>query len=317
RTRAQRNSNGCPSCKYSFCSKCLKYRIKIDGKSRDICLRCFELSKIKPTETKTSTPILDQTSFLVSNEVFIKPIVEQKPVNDEDEAIRARLQALKQQENINDSEPSTSVKAELPGSLTDIEKRLATLKGMEYKDYSEANKMFLLQKDNRSEEEQIQDIMNQYAKEQEIHDSIANYRLVAIEDIEKRLAALKDIQPESQEQSIKKESQIDLEEEDEEEAAQKVVKRYLEEAEIEAKNSHEGNDSELNNMDIPTPLDPSEAQDELPWCTICNEDAVIRCMDCEGDLFCRGCYKEFHDNDEEYRQHKTEPYKTKEGGKQS
>lgn len=54
-------------------------------------------------------------------------------------------------------------------------------------------------------------------------------------------------------------------------------------------------------------IKPTGDTEELPWCTICNEDATIRCDGCDGDLFCRGCFKEIHD-DEEYRAHKTKPY---------
>lgn len=53
---------------------------------------------------------------------------------------------------------------------------------------------------------------------------------------------------------------------------------------------------------------PTEGQEELPWCTICNEDAVIRCIGCDGDLFCRPCFKEIHHHDEEYREHTTKPF---------
>lgn len=59
---------------------------------------------------------------------------------------------------------------------------------------------------------------------------------------------------------------------------------------------------------IPKPPENPEDLEELPWCTICNEDARIRCMDCDGELYCNSCFREIHHDDEEYRRHTTKAY---------
>ncbi|XP_065092109.1 abscission/NoCut checkpoint regulator [Ochlerotatus camptorhynchus] len=310
--------NGCPSCKYSFCSKCLKFRMKIDGKNKDVCLRCYEFSKSRndPNTNKGSKKLSSDTSILdvpvESSQIIvdiIRPVTVPEHTTDDDAMIRERLAALKQKDDSNQQVPEASTSAGT--SLIDIEKRLAALKGVEYKDYAEANKKILLQKDNRSEEEQIKDLMTQFAQEQDIHDSMGNYRLAAIDDIEKRLAALKGGSTDDKAKMEGNQQLPDSDEESEEtedEAAKKLAVRFLEEAAIDCKKNSQEDEDELNNLDIPTPLDPSETE-ELPWCTICNEDAIIRCVSCGGDLFCRGCFKECHDDDEDYRKHETKPFK--------
>lgn len=50
--------------------------------------------------------------------------------------------------------------------------------------------------------------------------------------------------------------------------------------------------------------------EEYPWCIICNEDATLRCTQCDGDLYCKRCFRECH-ADADIKDHQSEPYQKK------
>ncbi|CAH1792301.1 unnamed protein product, partial [Owenia fusiformis] len=114
--------------------------------------------------------------------------------------------------------------------------------------------------------------------------------------------------------------------ENEEEAAKAIIKRAIEESRLDAEYEASGGaiggdlDDDLSLPEPPTDLsEPTNSKgrpvivyqqsvDELPWCCICNEDATIRCHDCDDDLYCNRCFKEGHRrfemDDHEYSKYK-------------
>ncbi|KAI7194063.1 hypothetical protein KC363_g2349 [Hortaea werneckii] len=70
-------------------------------------------------------------------------------------------------------------------------------------------------------------------------------------------------------------------------------------------------------------LSSSKAKSNLPkytdddiesWCCICNEDGEVRCLGCDGDIYCQTCWREGHGNGPgQERGHRAEQYSRKGG----
>lgn len=103
---------------------------------------------------------------------------------------------------------------------SEIAQRLAGLRGVEYKEYS--NKELINTRDNRSDQEKINDLLNQYGEENQINEAIGE-TIDPIKDIENRLAKLKEGSSSRITSNVKPE---ELEEsEDEETVAKKMVQK--------------------------------------------------------------------------------------------
>lgn len=155
-------------------------------------------------------------------------------------------------------------------------------------------------------------------------------------DMARRLAQLKGQDP----NTVSKEDfqQPDSDEETEEEAMQRILKKISEEAALDeasgynippelrgprnietgkcSKTKVPAQGSVVSSKPKPKPstqaaaarrLSDSEDEDELPWCCICNHDATVRCHGCDGDLYCKRCFREGHD-EYDRKDHRTSSY---------
>lgn len=41
-----------------------------------------------------------------------------------------------------------------------------------------------------------------------------------------------------------------------------------------------------------------EGEEQERWCCICVEDAEVKCLGCDGDLYCKRCWREGHPKDD-------------------
>uniref|UniRef100_A0A182QGH2 Uncharacterized protein n=1 Tax=Anopheles farauti TaxID=69004 RepID=A0A182QGH2_9DIPT len=272
----------------------------------------FEIQTAEENPKTTIAPKSETATSSKTSET-IPPLLDD-PVPDEptgDDIIRTKLNALRATDphDLQTTDPDAPAAT---GDNDDIERRLAALKGVEYKNYKDASKRFMAP-DNRTEEQKVQDLLGQFVEETKLIEVMDSKRLEQDEEIAKRLNALKD-QPTdgtgptgSGQQSRPTLPDSDSDEGlTDEELARKLARRYAEEGKLEAKLHPESALEE----ELATPTKPDE-EDPLPWCTICNEDAALRCRGCDYDLYCRACYKEFH-YDEDPEDHRTVPFK---GGK--
>ncbi|XP_066550471.1 abscission/NoCut checkpoint regulator [Amia ocellicauda] len=143
----------------------------------------------------------------------------------------------------------------------------------------------------------------------------------------KRLALLKGQDPDKI--TAQDLNQSDSEEETEEEAVKRMLKKLSEEAALDEASGYNIPPEQSGPINTEKPggykkvpsavpstvgrkpaagaLASDSDEEELPWCSLCNEDATIRCHSCDGDLYCKRCFREGHDEFDR-KEHQTDPY---------
>ncbi|XP_017065207.1 abscission/NoCut checkpoint regulator [Drosophila eugracilis] len=313
---------GCPNCGYSFCSKCLKRPMPVprhSGKVLNVCLICYDkLSKLQASADSDKVIDCEALPGVLVTKFCLPPPAksledadvlfgETLPVEELPEALvpssSSALHSKNHKDHIDENLDSELTKRmqnykRVDATDDEIRARLANLTGIpNNKSYDK--KVLLLSTDQRNDEEKMRDLLEQFVEETQLDQQVNMQRDDSISDIERRLRALRDTPVDSDTGPSK--SQMDNEEEvDDEILLQNIMKKYVDESRLPTVSQNE-----IGQINSTVPNINTE---ELPWCTICNEDAVLRCHGCGGDLFCNQCYKECHDDDEDYRSHVKEKY---------
>ncbi|OWF47222.1 abscission/NoCut checkpoint regulator-like [Mizuhopecten yessoensis] len=136
-------------------------------------------------------------------------------------------------------------------------------------------------------------------KDKEIMKKLQDYKGKTKEDINKDNAQGED------------NGDSDSDNENEEEVAANLIKRLMEEQKLDEAAGRDNID--VDKIGVRRSLIKSneerseEDEDELPYCSICTEDATIRCHGCDKDLYCNQCWNKSH-KDFQMEDHVTSKY---------
>jgi hypothetical protein len=292
---------GCIKCNRVYCKKCLCYKLtdtENPKKPVNVCLRCFKISSdssLMPADKSIKN--VEELLEIKPEEVVPIQAALLEPISSSTIDMRKRLDVLK-------SDDEKDVSNEEEDNIDDMHRRLANLKGVNYKPTS--NNKMLFASDVRSDQEKINDLLREVYDVNTLdgkHKNTTGELPGSVDDIERRLAALRGVDLSKIKSQTGEEEQP--RDETEQEEINRTVLQYIEEAKLPDFEADPNEQELINSIPLPPNSDKKDLE-ELPFCEICNEDAVLRCSECE-NLFCHACFLEFHD-EEDYKSHKIKPY---------
>ena len=197
---------------------------------------------------------------------------------DPDQELRDKLRKLQ----------STGRKSSI--DQAEFESRVARLKGIDPAKYSAPPITVYKPPDARTDVEKAEALLSQLLEENDIDKHVEsppplNRRMSMDEELEERLNKLKGYERMSSEKSIGDRLSHSMEVDSEEET-EKIVEKLLNEVKLPEI------PDEDDDIVVPTRENVDEPDDDvLTWCVICNEDARLKCLDCDGDVYCLDCYR--------------------------
>ncbi|XP_069773333.1 abscission/NoCut checkpoint regulator [Narcine bancroftii] len=381
----------CKNCGYAYCSSCLGYNALVPrcgNTKQKVCGQCYR--------TLTSTRKLDNAARWSPPENYKKRVAgleakmqgqaavskeggqessagtssKYRGLSKEDRAIAERLERLKGETKPKSIPSLKEIECRMAAlkkdhqrpipSTMEMEDRLALLKGQTPP--SLAPKPNHQAPDNRTQTEQVSDLLKQMSEEGAIdercHSGVEddgindlnkgidlqnfhcdngknikpleeekNYLLDQakaelkqdnlhqehILKISRRLAILKGEDPSAVSMDDWKRAELAIDEENEDVVTQQILKQINEEISLDETSGYNIPVTQPKPVrrkhipPIPSAAETAEDDDELPWCSICNDDAVLRCHNCDGDLYCHRCFREGHDKFEQ-KEHRTTKY---------
>uniref|UniRef100_A0A3B1JNY3 FYVE-type domain-containing protein n=1 Tax=Astyanax mexicanus TaxID=7994 RepID=A0A3B1JNY3_ASTMX len=292
---------GCKNCSRSFCSGCLEFSAlvpRFGNTQQKVCRQCHG--------NLTSNGIQNDATCMHSEWCFCFAQVHRPP--------DTRTQTEQASDLLTQMTEEVAIDNQIRGGpLNDLNKLESGTENLEDEQLSlkkleeEKSRLMAEAMDELKCEEQNQEQLLQMAK-----------RLAVLQGRDPAKVTVADIQhPES-------------DEENEEEAIGRVIKRLSEEAALDEASGY-NIPPERSGPENKEPSKPKKTQssksrpsatafvrqssdseegddeEELPWCCICNQNATIRCHTCDRDLFCSRCFREGHDKYDR-KEHHTSSY---------
>ncbi|EEB16025.1 conserved hypothetical protein [Pediculus humanus corporis] len=281
--------HSCPNCGFSYCYKCLKEKVIIDEKHKNVCQNCYKKLNKSPdqmasTEAETPDLLLKRleklenpskppiTIFRHSNRLMNL----RSGLSSQDKEILERLEKLR-------AERTPPV---LPDE-SEIKRRLALLQDKSEESIEDQKPQSATGGSSKTEEEQVNDLLKKYMDEAGLDADLETRGNKEFSEIESRLKKLNTSENTSTAHSPNHEP------DDGDSITAKIIEKAIEEGKLE-KRLQSTTESDSEDLDI-SDGNRSEEEPEFPWCIICNENATVKCFGCEGNLYCDGCFKQGHE----------------------